>query len=166
MQTRPHIMTINQHLTRVFCPQLIRNVRTVGRTDISSIIVHPVNFYTVGGVAESMMPISPFISLYWYNPLYMGIWVYTYRCNFSHTPEVHGIPWNSMKLLIFPNKVPWNSMELFLKFHWIPWNSMELDKLDILNNHISKYCCWYLIDYMLFRYNLTETLHIPLISIS
>ena len=53
-------MTINQHLTRVFCPQLIRNVRTVGRID-SSIIAHPVNFYTVGGVAKSMMPITPSI---------------------------------------------------------------------------------------------------------
>ena len=61
LQTRPHIMTINQHLTPFFCPQLIRNVRTVGRVDSSSIIAHPVNFYTVGGVAKSMMPITPFI---------------------------------------------------------------------------------------------------------
>ena len=53
-------MTINQHLARVFCPQLIRNVWTVERID-SSIIAHPVNFYTVRGVAKGMMPITPFI---------------------------------------------------------------------------------------------------------
>ena len=54
-------------------------------------------------------------------------------------------------------------MELFL----VPWNSMEPDKFDVLENHISEHCCWYLIDnYMLFGLNLTETLHIALISIS
>ena len=43
---------INQHLTSLFCPQLIRNVRTVRRIDSSSIITHPVNFCIVGGVAK------------------------------------------------------------------------------------------------------------------
>ena len=37
-------MTINQHKTRVFCPQLIRNVRPRRRVDISSIIAHPVKY--------------------------------------------------------------------------------------------------------------------------
>ena len=44
-QSRAHIMTINQHkcFTCIFCPQLIRNVRSRRCIDSSSIIAHPVN---------------------------------------------------------------------------------------------------------------------------
>ena len=37
-------MTINQHNTYVFCPQLIKYVRRRRRIDSSSIIAHPVNY--------------------------------------------------------------------------------------------------------------------------
>ena len=36
--------SVKQRLTRVFCPQLIRNVRTRRRIESSSIIANPVNF--------------------------------------------------------------------------------------------------------------------------
>ena len=51
------------------------------------------------------------------------------------------VPWNTTGLLIFPKVVPSNSMEPFqryMEFHET-WS-----KLDMLKNHISKYCLWYL----------------------
>ena len=57
------------------------------------------------------------------------------------------VPWYSMELFISPKKFPWNSMEFhgtFLKFHEIPWNWINL--IFYKKNHISKYCCWRLID--------------------
>ena len=47
MQTRTHIMTINQYyksFTRALCPGLLRNLRTRRRVDSSFIITHLVNF--------------------------------------------------------------------------------------------------------------------------
>ena len=39
------------------------------------------------------------------------------------------VPWNSMELLIFPQKISWNSMQLFwssMEFHDVPWNLINL----------------------------------------
>ena len=60
-----------QCLTRVICPQLIRNVRTRRRMNSSSIIAHPVNFaiplYT-GEKYETKISIYVSIYIYRYNP--------------------------------------------------------------------------------------------------
>ena len=90
------------------------------------------------------------------------LWFHGIQWNLSNrTPssmEFHGIPWNFVQIqssmefhgtfsilpssmefhgiINFPKKVPWN----FLKFHGIPWWIWYLKK------HISKYCCWCLID--------------------
>ena len=85
--------------------------------------------------------------------------------------EFHGIlsrfkvPWNFMELFPY-SRVPWNSMEFHgtfsfpqkcsMVFHGIPWNFLvapwnheipwNLINLIFKKNHISEYCCWYLID--------------------
>ena len=45
--------------------------------------------------------------------------------------EIYQVPWNSMELLIFPQKVSWSSME----FHGIPWKLINfiLKKIIFLN---------------------------------
>ena len=66
----------------------------------------------------------------------------------SSSMEFHGtfsysrVPWNSMELLIFPQKVPWNSMEFHGTFFWssmevygIQWNLLNFifKKIIFLN---------------------------------
>ena len=74
------------------------------------------------------------------------------------------VPWNffqgSIELFWTTPVVPWNSMELNQqnrKFHGTFWSSTEFHgiPLNLINsifekNHISKYCCWYLIDGFMF----------------
>ena len=71
-----------QCLTRVICPQLIKNVRTRRRIDSSSIIAHPVNFaiYTCTQ-ARNMKPRSRYMCRYTYIDIALSIitWILLYR---------------------------------------------------------------------------------------
>ena len=67
--------------------------------------------------------------------LQQHIYIYIYIWNFFHTPEFHGIPWNSM--------------EFFLQFfHGIPWNLINFIFKKIIFLNIV-FCIWLMIRYYL-----------------